>query len=148
MDREGKRVRQAKAMIEVFPGSNLDQPKTAFWNEPSPSYATWGTRWASQTGWLFLSPSSQHNKEFKCLNIRESNYLTVVISKKEFIRSFILEYFLKKKKDTHPKVHKAVKAKRHGGFAFAGGPGSAPSHSCVQTPSFTPKCSPLHITQA
>lgn len=115
MDREGKRVMQAKAMLEVFPGSNLDQPKTAFWNEPSPSYATWGTRWASQRGWLFLSPSSQHNKEFKCLNTRESNYLTVVISKKEFICSFILEYSLKKKKKkTH--ILKYIRLSRQRGM--------------------------------
>lgn len=100
MDGEAKRVMQAKAMLEVFPGSNSDQPQTALWNEPSSSYATWGTPWAPQRGWLFLSPISQCNKENECSNIREINYLTVVISKKDFTFSFISEYFLKKKKKT------------------------------------------------
>lgn len=142
---EGKRVMQAKTMLEVFPGSNFDQPQTAFWNESGPSYATWGIPWPQQRGWLYLCPSSQHDKEYKCLNIREISYLTVVISKKDLIFS----YFLKKKKTQILMYVMTVKEKRHGGFAFAWCQALPPhSHSCVQTLPFTPKCSPLHITQA
>lgn len=134
-------------MLVVFSGSNLDQPQTAPWNEPSPLMPHEVCAGNHREGGC--SPSADMVRRIKCSVIREISDLAIATSPKDFTFPFIQNPFFKKKM-TQILTHLRLPRQRGTAAWLYLHLCRCPvllshAHHCVQTPPFTPRSWHLHV---